>query len=76
MSQNTGRAVRHINDYAAMLLVDSRYTSNQSRNNSSPRDKLPKWIKDQLVCSTEGYDEMHRLLVQFFRLNKQKRVPW
>ncbi|KAJ4818356.1 ATP-dependent DNA helicase chl1 [Rhynchospora pubera] len=75
VNQSIGRAIRHINDYAAMLLVDARYSSYQSsRTHSSPSDKLPKWIKDRLVCSTEGYGEVHRSLVQFFRLNKKKHM--
>ncbi|WVZ97073.1 hypothetical protein U9M48_042634 [Paspalum notatum var. saurae] len=72
VNQSIGRAIRHINDYAAMLLVDSRYAQTSlSKCFSCPTDKLPQWIKARLSC-TENYGELHRLLYQFFKLNKQK----
>ncbi|KAG8067522.1 hypothetical protein GUJ93_ZPchr0005g14896 [Zizania palustris] len=73
VNQSIGRAIRHVNDYAAMLLVDSRY-ANTSLNMSSscPTDKLPHWIKSRLTCA-QNYGDVHRLLHQFFKLNKQLR---
>ncbi|XP_072998830.1 uncharacterized protein [Typha latifolia] len=72
VNQSIGRAIRHINDYAAMLLVDSRYALKPSNERfSCPTDKLPQWIKDRLVCATENYGEVHRLLHQFFKFSKQ-----
>ncbi|KAL6624706.1 hypothetical protein ACP70R_032027 [Stipagrostis hirtigluma subsp. patula] len=70
VNQSIGRAIRHINDYAAMLLVDSRYAHSSSRNFLCPTDKLPQWIKAQLTCA-HNYGEVHRRLQQFFKLNKQ-----
>ncbi|XP_040380068.1 ATP-dependent DNA helicase DDX11 isoform X2 [Oryza brachyantha] len=71
VNQSIGRAIRHVNDYAAMLLVDSRYAHNSSNKNSScPTDKLPQWIKTRLTRA-QNYGEVHRLLHQFFKLNKQ-----
>ncbi|RLN28385.1 putative ATP-dependent RNA helicase DDX11 [Panicum miliaceum] len=73
VNQSIGRAIRHINDYAAMLLVDSRYAqTSSSKSYSSPTDKLPQWIKARLSCA-QNYGEVHRLLHQFFKFNKQKR---
>ncbi|KAJ3694565.1 hypothetical protein LUZ60_010045 [Juncus effusus] len=57
VNQSIGRAIRHVNDYAAMLLVDSRYAS---RSFSCPSEKLPKWIKDRLVCAN-SYGEIVQL---------------
>ncbi|XP_022992092.1 ATP-dependent DNA helicase DDX11 isoform X2 [Cucurbita maxima] len=72
VNQSIGRAIRHINDYAAILLVDVRYSSNSSKRSfSHPADKLPKWIKDCLISSTENYGEVHRRLHQFFKLNRK-----
>nr|CAB3463498.1 unnamed protein product [Digitaria exilis] len=72
VNQSIGRAIRHINDYAAMLLVDSRYAqAPSSKSFSSPTDKLPQWIKTQLSYA-QNYGEVHRLLYQFFKFNKQK----
>lgn len=71
VNQSIGRAIRHVNDYAAMLLVDSRYSStSSSRSLSCPAEKLPQWIKRRLTCG-KNYGEVHRLLLQFFKINKQ-----
>ncbi|XP_041015216.1 ATP-dependent DNA helicase DDX11 [Juglans microcarpa x Juglans regia] len=74
VNQSIGRAIRHVNDYAAILLVDARYGSDPSnRNFSNTTNKLPQWIKERLVFSTQSYGEVHRLLHQFFKFNKKKR---
>lgn len=45
MNQCIGRAVRHKNDYATMLLIDERY------NRMATKAALPEWIKRSLkVC--------------------------
>lgn len=68
-----GRAIRHINDYAAILLVDMRYASDSSKTSfSHPTNKLPLWIKDRLISATNNYGEVHRLLHQFFKYNKKR----
>ncbi|KAL5072678.1 hypothetical protein RYX36_011662 [Vicia faba] len=70
VNQSIGRAIRHINDYAAILLVDTRYASDSSKRSfTHPTTKLPNWIKDRLV-SSKNYGEVHRLLSQFFKLKK------
>ncbi|CAH9088546.1 unnamed protein product, partial [Cuscuta europaea] len=46
LNQSIGRAIRHINDYAAILLVDGRYASDPTERRSSHlTNKLPQWIK-------------------------------
>jgi hypothetical protein len=61
---STGRAIRHANDYAVLILVDKRYAQPSIRN------KLPKWIgEDVKVCHTFG--ESVKSVVGFF---KGKRV--
>uniref|UniRef100_A0A803NAD5 Helicase ATP-binding domain-containing protein n=1 Tax=Chenopodium quinoa TaxID=63459 RepID=A0A803NAD5_CHEQI len=73
VNQSIGRAIRHINDYAAILLIDSRYVSDPiKRSSSPPASKLPQWIQDRLISSTSNYGEVHRLLHQFFKINKNK----
>ncbi|KAI4329251.1 hypothetical protein L6164_021538 [Bauhinia variegata] len=72
VNQSIGRAIRHINDYAAILLVDTRYASDSSKRSfSHPVNKLPQWIKGRLISSTSNYGEVHRLLHQFFKFNKR-----
>jgi len=39
-----GRAIRHKDDYAAILLLDHRYLR------ANVRSKLPRWISDHLRC--------------------------
>ncbi|XP_010033872.1 LOW QUALITY PROTEIN: ATP-dependent DNA helicase DDX11 [Eucalyptus grandis] len=73
INQSIGRAIRHADDYAAILLVDKRYASDPlRRSNPCPTDRLPKWIKDSLVPRTNNYGEVHRLLHQFFKFNKSR----
>ncbi|KAM5579028.1 hypothetical protein ABKV19_009028 [Rosa sericea] len=72
VNQSIGRAIRHINDYAAILLVDTRYAADSStRNFRHPTSKLPQWIKDRFVASGD-YGQLHRMLHQFFSYNKKR----
>ncbi|RXW24469.1 hypothetical protein EST38_g1370 [Candolleomyces aberdarensis] len=50
VNQSIGRAIRHRNDWASLLLLDRRYA------NPSIRNKLPKWIRKELVVS-EGFGQ-------------------
>lgn len=59
-----GRAVRHINDYASVLLIDERYSQRKVI------EKLPTWISDSLQCA-KGFGVVQSSLVKFF---KSKRV--
>lgn len=45
VNQCIGRAIRHVNDYAAIVMIDRRY--------ETPRiqAKLPGWIRGSLVAS-------------------------
>ncbi|KAG0566399.1 hypothetical protein M758_7G058100 [Ceratodon purpureus] len=77
VNQSIGRAIRHIGDYAAILLVDVRYTSTSSPSGpnakpSGPASKLPEWIKERLVQVTGSFGEVHKLLHQFFKHNQQR----
>ncbi|KAL1551550.1 RNA helicase [Salvia divinorum] len=75
VNQSIGRAIRHVNDYAAILLVDARYASDpMTRNTPHTTDKLPQWIKSHLVPTTNNYGEVHRLLHQFFKSHKNKEA--
>ncbi|CAM6122599.1 unnamed protein product [Calypogeia fissa] len=79
VNQSIGRAIRHIGDYAAILLVDVRYTNGSSfsgggggaRVESGPASKLPGWIKERFQI-TEKFGEVHKQLHQFFKYNKFK----
>jgi hypothetical protein len=60
-----GRAIRHANDYATLLLVDRRY--------STPRisGKLPKWIRADLRVGEFG--DAVRGVAGFFKEKKTSR---
>lgn len=59
VNQSIGRAIRHANDYATLLLVDKRY--------AAPRisSKLPKWIGADL--KTGGFGDAVRGVAGFFK---------
>ncbi|XP_035779102.1 ATP-dependent DNA helicase DDX11-like isoform X1 [Anopheles albimanus] len=69
VNQCIGRAVRHIRDYAAVVLLDVRYFAGAE---SSIRRKLPSWISDRMVCA-DRYGQAHGSLVKFFRDHKTDR---
>ncbi|EAA01808.4 AGAP001537-PA [Anopheles gambiae str. PEST] len=68
VNQCIGRAVRHIRDYAAVILLDTRYCTGERI-----RRKLPVWISERMECA-ERYGQAHGKLVKFFRDHKAKHV--
>ncbi|EAU85951.2 CHL1 helicase [Coprinopsis cinerea okayama7 len=59
VNQSIGRAIRHRNDWASLLLLDRRYASATIRN------KLPKWIGNRLVV-TDTFGQSIKELASFF----------
>ncbi|MCO5590825.1 hypothetical protein L7F22_044800 [Adiantum nelumboides] len=75
VNQSIGRAIRHIEDYASILLVDARYTASPSSLAPSRQaSKLPSWIKERLVSVTGNFGEVQKLLHQFFKAKAQKNL--
>ncbi len=66
VNQTIGRAIRHRNDYACIVLADRRYCSE-----SGPFRKLPQWIKEGDVTHCPKFGILYRNLVQFFRKRKE-----
>lgn len=67
INQSIGRAIRHKNDYAAVVLLDKRYERKEVR------ERLPRWIGDGLavgVSCKEGGEGVGARLRRFF---KEKR---
>lgn len=60
VNQSIGRAIRHRNDYAAIVLVDRRYSSARIRG------KLPRWIGSSMETE-EGLGKVMGGLSSFFR---------
>ncbi|KAH8428921.1 DNA helicase [Aspergillus melleus] len=46
VNQSIGRAIRHQNDYAAIVLIDKRYQS------ANVQGKLPTWIKQSMASTS------------------------
>ena len=59
VNQSIGRAIRHINDYATILLCDARFAK------GGVRSRLPRWIGDQLRTAATC-DEAMRSVRGFF----------
>ena len=62
-----GRAIRHRNDWAALVFVDSRYATPRVK------DKLPGWIGGQLQTPT-SYGQAAGQLARFFAAKKRAAV--
>jgi len=64
VNQSIGRAIRHQNDWASLILIDQRY--------STPRiqSKLPQWIRGS-VSIAHTWGQGLRELGAFYRLKKE-----
>lgn len=60
VNQSIGRAIRHKNDYATIVLLDRRYATPRIKN------KLPGWISGN-VQHCEKFGKAMSKTVQFFR---------
>ena len=60
VNQSIGRAIRHIGDFAAILLVDERYAKKRSIIR-----KLPGWIGERTKAA-DNFSTVIRELRQFF----------
>jgi len=63
VNQSIGRAIRHQNDYASILLLDRRYDTERIKR------KLPGWIRQGLEqdAARQPFTEMVGSLTAFFR---------
>jgi chromosome transmission fidelity protein 1 len=70
VNQCIGRAIRHRNDYAAIVMIDRRYESDRIQR------KLPAWIRQSLVtgANAKGMRTVQDDLKAFFRDHDQKKV--
>lgn len=63
VNQCIGRAIRHIDDYATVLLIDERYQQDRIQK------KLPNWIRTSLKVPA-NFGGVQSSLVRFFREKK------
>ena len=66
VNQCIGRSVRHIRDYACVLLLDERYGGERIQQ------KLPKWIARSLQ-QPQTFGAMQSAIARFFRLKKESK---
>ncbi|CZR57626.1 related to ATP-dependent RNA helicase CHL1 [Phialocephala subalpina] len=68
VNQSVGRAIRHQNDYAAIVMVDKRF------GNERIKGKLPGWIRDGLVegAGEKNFGALMGALSGFFRGKKKE----
>ena len=55
-----GRAIRHRGDWAALVLIDGRYSTPRIRQ------KLPKWIEEHTTVA-ETFGEAMKEMGRFYR---------
>jgi chromosome transmission fidelity protein 1 len=60
VNQSIGRAIRHRNDFAVILLLDERYRK------QSIRKMLPGWMHDS-VSAVDSFGEAMKSTADFFR---------
>jgi chromosome transmission fidelity protein 1 len=66
-NQSIGRAVRHVNDFACILLVDRRYAAPRIRS------KLPRWIGEDVQIPGD-FAGVARGIAAFFREKREGLV--
>ena len=66
VNQSVGRAIRHREDYAAILMIDKRF------GNERIKSKLPGWIREGLVADAgeRSFGQLMGTLSGFFRGKK------
>ncbi|KLO06962.1 DNA repair helicase [Schizopora paradoxa] len=64
VNQSIGRAIRHKDDWASLILVDARYASQRVRS------KLPRWIDESTVV-TDTFGQVVKELSGFFRSKRK-----
>lgn len=60
VNQAIGRVIRHRNDHAAIILMDTRYA------NADINGALPEWIRDRLTHCSKFPESIQKILA-FFR---------
>ncbi|KAJ3016684.1 DEAD H (Asp-Glu-Ala-Asp His) box helicase 11 [Thoreauomyces humboldtii] len=65
VNQSIGRAIRHKDDYAAIVLLDQRYGTSRIRK------KLPGWITDKGVVDAHHFGQCVAEVAKFFRGKRQ-----
>ena len=57
--QSIGRSIRHVNDYASIVLIDKRYNDEKIRN------LLPSWISSSISENSSSFYIFKEKLTKF-----------
>lgn len=68
VNQSIGRAIRHRDDWASLVLIDRRFTS------PAVRGKLPQWLRDNNVAVCQTFGQAMKHLGNFYREKRQRTV--
>ena len=60
VNQSIGRSIRHVNDYASIILIDKRYNDERIKN------LLPSWIVSSINENTSSFRIFEEKLTQFY----------
>jgi chromosome transmission fidelity protein 1 len=69
VNQSVGRAIRHANDYASILLLDERYSTD-----SRVWKALPAWLTSS-GKSSNSFSDCENAVEAFFAKRTRKRPP-
>jgi len=64
VNQCVGRAIRHARDFAAIVLLDCRYTGAEG---SGVKSKLPSWLTRTWVSCPAAFEPVERALRRFYQ---------
>lgn len=71
INQSIGRVIRHINDYAAIILLDSRFRQANHKNVRNIIFRVPRLIISNVYidCYSENFQKFVRCSILFFFFN-------
>ena len=73
VNQCVGRVIRHSNDFAAIILADSRYLV--GTKGKRPLDKLPAWMRLSACEEELEFGPLMGRLHKFFRSHLKPARP-
>ena len=65
VNQAIGRVIRHVQDYGAVVLIDSRYTF------QSNKSQISKWLRDSIKEHSQ-FDSFDSRIIDFYQLMKSR----